>query len=61
MNKFTLPEEHHMLLVLRSFLDFSCVHLSGLLLFDLEDFSKGSRSKLFDDLEAAIKDLLAFL
>ena len=61
MNQFALPEEHHVLLVLSSLLNFSSIHLSSLLLFNLEDLTECSRPKLLDYLEPAVKDLLTLL
>ena len=61
MNQFALPEEHHVLLVLSSLLNFSSIHLSSLLLLHLEDLSESSRPELFNDLEPAVKDLLTLL
>jgi len=47
-----------MLLVLGSFFNFGGVKVSGLLLFNFENFTEGTASELLDDFEAPFKDLL---
>jgi len=59
MNKFALPEEHRVLLVLYCFFNFCSVHLACLLLLNLEDLSECATSEFLDDFEPRLEYFLA--
>lgn len=58
VNQFGLPEKHHVLLVLCGFFNFRGEEVTCLLLFNFENFAKGTASELLYDFEAALKNLL---
>ena len=58
VNKFALPEEHGVLLVLGGLLALGGEELTGLLLLDLVNFTEGSTSEFLDDLETTVEDFL---
>ena len=60
MNQFRLPEEHNVLGIFHSLLNFSSEEVSCLSLLHLIDFSEGTTSKLFDNFVALVKNLLSF-
>jgi len=49
------------LLILSRFFNFCCIEVTCFLLLDFENLTESSATELFDDLEAAFKNFLAFL